>query len=61
MKTKLPSCNRQNNADPLDIEECDRNIRGAQKAIKKIEGEMGLPQPAIFKFYAQLKTWPNKR
>jgi len=42
-------------ADPLDIEECDRNIRGAQKAIRKIEGEMGLSQPVIFKYYAQLK------
>lgn len=42
-------------ADPLDIEECDRNIRGAQKAIRKIEGEMGLQQSVIFKYYTQLK------
>ncbi len=57
---KIAFLQQAKQADPLDIEECDRNIRGAQKAIRKIEGEMGLPQPAIFKFYAQLKHGQTK-
>lgn len=38
-----------------EIEDLDRSIRSAQKAIKKLEGEMGLPQDLIIKYYTQLK------
>jgi RNA polymerase primary sigma factor len=34
--------------------ELDQNIRGAQKAIKKTEAEMGLPRESIEKYYTQL-------
>jgi RNA polymerase primary sigma factor len=36
------------------IEEIERNKRGATKAIKKIEVEVGLPRSLIFKYYQQL-------
>lgn len=57
---KIVFLKQAKNTDPLDIEECDRNIRGAQKAVRKIEGEMGLSQPLIFKYYAQLKQGQEK-
>lgn len=38
-----------------DAEENERLIRSAQKAIKKLEGEMGLPYDRIVKFYTLLK------
>jgi RNA polymerase primary sigma factor len=39
-----------------ELDELDRSARSAQKAIKKLEGEMGLPQELIIKNYTQLKT-----
>jgi RNA polymerase primary sigma factor len=36
------------------IAELEQNIRGAQKAIKKTEAEMGLPRESIEKYYTQL-------
>ena len=35
-------------------EEIDRNFRGSQKLIKKLEAEVGLPREQIFKYYTQL-------
>lgn len=43
-----------------DIEENDRLIRSAQKAIKKLEGEMGLLYDLIVKYYTQLKVSQSK-
>lgn len=37
------------------VEEVDRILRAATKAIKKIEVEVGLPKEVIFKYYGQLK------
>jgi RNA polymerase primary sigma factor len=36
-------------------EEIERNIRACAKSIKKIEGEMGLPQELIRKYFKQLR------
>lgn len=38
------------------IEEIERNKRGAAKAIKKIEVEVGLSRAMIFKYYQQLEN-----
>ena len=38
------------------IEDLERNKRGAAKAIKKIEVEVGLPRTLIFKYYKQLEN-----
>ncbi len=57
---KLAYFKQAKNVDPLEKEECEKNIRGAYKAIKKIEGEMGLPQSLIFKYYAQLRHGQDK-
>jgi RNA polymerase primary sigma factor len=38
------------------IEELERNKRGAAKAIKKIEVEVGLPRTQIFKYFQQLEN-----
>lgn len=38
------------------IEDLERNKRGAAKAIKKIEVEVGLPRNYIFKYYQQLEN-----
>lgn len=38
------------------LEEIDKGIRGAHKAIKKVEVEAGLSKPVIFKYYHQLVT-----
>lgn len=37
------------------IEDLDRQVRSAQKAIKKLEAEMGLPLNAIYHYFNQLK------
>ena len=42
--------------DKLAKEEIERQIRSAQKGIKKLEGEVGLPQNKIFSYYQQLTT-----
>lgn len=42
------------------IEELERNKRGAAKAIKKIEVEVGLPRNLIFKYYQQLENGQTK-
>ncbi len=42
--------------DKLVMEELERNYRMAQKSIKKIEAEVGLPLEQIFTFYRQLTT-----
>lgn len=42
--------------DKHTIEEIERNYRMAQKSIKKIEAEIGLPFETIFVYYAQLTT-----
>jgi RNA polymerase primary sigma factor len=46
--------------DQATMEEIERNLRGASKGIKKIEIEVGLPQPVIFKTYQQLMTAQSK-
>lgn len=38
----------------VDMQELDRSIRAAQKQIKKIESEAGLPKERIFTLYRQL-------
>ncbi len=38
-----------------EIEELERSIRSSQKIIKKYEGEMGLNQDLVIKYYTQLK------
>lgn len=42
------------------IEEMERNKRGAAKAIKKIEVEVGLSRSLIFKYYQQLENGQTK-
>jgi RNA polymerase primary sigma factor len=42
------------------MEELDRNIRGAQKAMKKTEGELGLPRSTIERYFSQLTRAQEK-
>ena len=43
-----------------ELEELERLIRSSQKIIKKFEGEMGLGQDLIIKYYTQLKISQTK-
>lgn len=49
-----------NEQDKKEIDELQNAIRTAQKSIKKIENEMGLPQEAIFSNYRQLVEGQEK-
>ena len=42
--------------DRLVMEELERNLRSSIKSIKKIETEVGMPQPLMFKTFNQLMT-----
>lgn len=46
--------------DQHAIEEIEKNMRGANKAIKKIEVEMGLARPIAFEYYTKLLTAQNR-
>ena len=46
--------------DRLVMEELERNLRSSVKSIKKIETEVGMPQPLMFKTFNQLMTAQNK-
>lgn len=46
--------------EQAQLEELDRSIRSAHKAIKKVEGEMGLGQDLILKYYQQLRLGQAK-
>lgn len=50
----LLAIKRPSEEDVLAIEELERAKRGAAKAIKKIEVEVGLSRSLIFKYYQQL-------
>ena len=54
-KQKIDVLKKQRGSKP-DIEELERTIRGANKAIKKIEAEMGLSRDRAFSYYQQLTT-----
>lgn len=41
-------------SETAEFEELDRQLRSAQKSIKKLEGEAGLPEKQIFAYYHQL-------
>ncbi len=41
-------------------EELETDVRMAQKSIKKVEGEMGLSQDLIIKYYRQFVSWQIK-
>lgn len=41
-------------AEAAEREDLDRQVRSAQKNIKKLESEAGLPEKQIFAYYAQL-------
>jgi RNA polymerase primary sigma factor len=41
-------------AERAEFEELDRQIRSASKGVRKLEGEVGLPQEQIFYYYQQL-------
>lgn len=52
-------------AEPTDqdrahMEELERQIRSCQKAIKKIEIEVGIPQEKMYKYYEQLTVGQTK-
>ena len=58
-KEKFDYIQKKKNITPemqAEMEELDRSIRSSQKTIKKAEGEMGLPQELIVKYYSLLKT-----
>ena len=40
--------------DQQAVEEIEKNMRGASKAIKKVEVEMGLQRPTAFEYYQKL-------
>lgn len=46
--------------DRMVMEELERNLRSSIKSIKKIETEVGMPQPLMFKTFNQLMTAQNK-
>lgn len=43
-----------------EIQECDRQIRSSYKAIKKLEGEVGLSRELTLKYYHQLEVGQAK-
>lgn len=45
---------KQTEQDQYTIEELEKNMRGATKAIKKVEVEMGLPRNIAFEYYEKL-------
>lgn len=51
---------KKSKATPEDLEEYNKQIRIAQKAIKNVEGEMGLPKEKIFKNFVQFTAGQRK-
>ena len=46
--------------DIAEMAELERTVRSSRKSIKKTEGELGLPQPDILKYYRQLMDGQRK-
>lgn len=57
---KYQAIKKPTNEEKAAAEEIEKNIRSTNKAIKKIEVEIGLPKTQIYKYYKQLVTCQAK-